>query len=482
MDDQDKRAGMLSGGQVTRREVLKKGLIGAAGLTVLPAVIAACSTATVTTAPSVAPATAVGPTPAGVTPPPAVVTPGGQITGKVTIGSNLSDAVPKKALADVITAFTTANPGVTVTVNTVDHTTFQNQISSYLAATPEDVATWFSGFRMRAFVDQGLFTPIDDVWAGPMGKLYSDAYKTACTASDGKLYMVPFDTYAWTVYYVPSLWKAKGYTIPTTLAEMKTLAAKMKADNIVPIGLGQKDGWPAMGHFDIIDLRENGYQFHVDLMAGKNKWTDAKVAQVFNVWKSLLPFYQSGAAGRLWQDAAAGLLNKTTGMMLQPQVVETFTAAEKATPGKGILADLDFFPWPNHGTQWDAEAALDAPIDGYMLTAKSPTLQADTAAAKAFLAFLGTGAAQIIYAKANTAGIATANDVDQSAYNALQKKQAAVIGGAKKLTQFLDRDAAPAFTGPNGMGSFLIDFLSKPDQDLTAFLAKIQKFQDSLGS
>jgi len=454
MDDQEKRPGLLSGGQVTRREVLKAGVIGVAGLTVLPMVLAACSS--------------------GATPAPSG---GGGLTGKVTIGSNLSDAVPKKALADVITAFTTANPGVTVTVNTVDHTTFQNQISSYLAATPEDVVSWFSGFRMRAFVDQGLFTPIDDVWAGPMGKLFTDAYKTACTASDGKLYMVPFDTYAWTVYYVPSLWKAKGYTIPTTLAEMKTLAAKMKTDSIVPIGLGQKDGWPAMGHFDIIDLRENGYQFHVDLMAGKNKWTDPKVAQVFTVWKDLLPFYQAGAAGRLWQDAAAGLLNKTTGMMLQPQVVETFTAA-----GADKLADLDFFPWPNHGTQWDAEQALDAPIDGYMLTAKSTTLQADTAAAKAFLAFLGTGAAQIIYAKANTAGIATANDVDQSAYNPLQKKQAAVIASAKKLTQFLDRDAAPAFTGPNGMGSFLIDFLSKPDQDLTAFLAKIQKFQDSLGS
>jgi multiple sugar transport system substrate-binding protein len=460
MDDQEKRAGLFSGGQVTRRQVLKAGVIGAAGLTVLPTVLAACSSAAT-------PAPSGGGGGGG----------GGGLTGKVTIGSNLSDAVPKKALADVITAFTKANPGVTVTVNTVDHTTFQNQISSYLAATPEDVVTWFSGFRMRAFVDQGLFTPIDDVWAGPMGALYTDAYKTACTASDGKLYMVPFDTYAWTVYYVPSLWKAKGYTIPTTLAELKTLAAKMKTDNIVPIGLGQKDGWPAMGHFDIMDLRENGYQFHVDLMAGKNKWTDPKVAQVFTVWKDLLPFYQAGAAGRLWQDAAAGLLNQTTGMMLQPQVVETFTAA-----GADKLADLDFFPWPNHGTQWDAEKALDAPIDGYMLTAKSTTLQADTAAAKAFLAFLGTGAAQIIYAKANTAGIATASDVDQSAYNPLQKKQAAVIAGAKKLTQFLDRDAAPAFTGPNGMGSFLIDFLANPNQDLTAFLAKIQKFQDSLGS
>ena len=32
------------------------------------------------------------------------------------------------------------------------------------------------------------------------------------------------------------------------------------------------------------------------------------------------------------------------------------------------------------------------------------------------------------------------------------------------------------------MGSFLIDFLSNPNQDLTAFLAKIQKFQDSLSA
>jgi multiple sugar transport system substrate-binding protein len=457
MDDQEKKTGLLTGGQVTRREVLKKGLIGAAGLTVLPAVIAACSSSA--------------------TPSPAAPSGGGALSGKVTLGSNLSDAVPKKALADVVTAFQTANPGVTVSINTVDHTTFQTQISNYLAATPQDVITWFSGFRMRAFVDQGFFMNIDDVWAGPMGALYTDAYKTACTASDGKKYMVPFDTYAWTVYYVPSLWKAKGYTVPTTLDEMKTLAAKMKTDGLVPIGLGQKDGWPAMGHFDIIDLRENGYQFHVDLMAGKNKWTDPKVAQVFNVWKSLLPFYQAGAAGRVWQDAAAGLVAKTTGMMLQPQVVETFTAA-----GAAALADLDFFPWPHHGTPYDAEEALDAPIDGYMLTAKSPSAAADAAASKAFLAFLGTGAAQIIYAKANVAGIATSNDVDTSAYTPLQKKQAQVIANAKKLTQFLDRDAAPAFTGPNGMGSFLIDFLSNPDQDLTAFLAKIQKFQDSLGS
>ncbi len=84
-------------GQVTRREVLKKGLIGAAGLTVLPAVIAACSSnaASPTPAPAATPAPG---TPAPATPTPGPATPA-PLSGTVTLGSNYSDAVPKKAMA-----------------------------------------------------------------------------------------------------------------------------------------------------------------------------------------------------------------------------------------------------------------------------------------------------------------------------------------------------------------------------------------------
>jgi multiple sugar transport system substrate-binding protein len=453
MADLEKGKNLLTGAQVTRREVLKAGLVGAAGLTVLPAVIAACSSSATAT-----PAAAAN------------------LSGTVTLGSNLSDAVPKKALADVAAAFTAANPGVTVKINTVDHSTFQNQLSNYLQATPDDVLTWFAGYRMRAFASQNLFTPIDDVWALPaVNSNFSAGFKSSCTGDDGHQYMIPFDTYAWTVYYRKDVWKDKGYTIPTTLAEMKTLCAKMKTDGLDPIGLGDKDGWPAMGHFDIINLRENGYQFHVDLMAGKNKWTDAKVKQVFTVWKDLLPFYQASAAGRIWQDAASGLVKKTTGMMLQPQVAETFQAA-----GAADYAQLAFFPWPHHGTQWDAEEALDGPTDGYMVSNKSTTLAADLANVKAFMAFLATGKAQILYAAANAAGIACATDTDQSSYSELQKAQVAVFAKAKKITQFLDRDTKPEFSGPNGMQGFLVDFLQNPDQDLDKFLGKIQSFWDSL--
>jgi multiple sugar transport system substrate-binding protein len=394
--------------------------------------------------------------------------------GEFSLGSNLSDAVPKNALQSVVDAFT-AETGIKVNINTVDHSTFQDQLSNYLQATPDDAFTWFSGYRMRFFAAQQLATQIDDVWS-TIGPNFTDAMKVASTGDDNHQYLVPYVTYAWTVYYRKSLFAEKGYTVPTTLDDLKTLATKMQQDGLVPIGLGQLDGWPAQGHFDILNLRENGYQFHVDLMAGKQKWTDPRVKHVFEVWKTLLPFYQSGAAGRKWQDACAGLVQRTTGMMLQPQCAETFAAA-----GDADFADLAFFSWPNHGLEWDAEKALDAPIDGFMISANSPSLGDNLASAKKFLEYMGTGAAQAAYVKANPALIATANDVDQSQYTELQKAQAAVIGQAQKLTQFLDRDTRPDFAGKNGMQAFLTDFISNPDQDLDAYLTTIQNFWDSLG-
>ena len=439
--------------QITRREILKKGLIGAAGLTVLPTVIAACSNSA-TTAPS-----------------------GGGLTGTVTFGSNYSDAVPKKALADIILGFNKAQPGVKVTVNTVDHGTFQDQITSYLGGKPDDVFTWFSGFRMRFFAAQGLALAIDDVWTG-LTPHFSDAFKVGSTGDDKHQYFVPIYNYPWAVFYRPSLWTEKGYTVPKTLADLKTLAAKMQTDGLIPFAFGDKDGWPAMGTFDILDLRINGYQFHVDLMAGKQKWTDPKVLAVFNAWKDLMPFHQTGAAGRIWQDAAQALVKKQAGMYLLGMFVsQQFAAVDAAT-----LADLDFFPYPTFGTAFDAEMALDAPIDGFMIAAKSAagTAGPEQDAAKALISYLGSGEAEVIYVTADTGNVAASKDASTAAYTPLQKKAADLIGSAQKITQFLDRDTRPDFAGANGMQNFLLKFIGDPAQDLAALTAQIQAFWDGL--
>ncbi|MET9089169.1 carbohydrate ABC transporter substrate-binding protein, partial [Streptomyces sp. NPDC004237] len=80
----------------------------------------------------------------------------------VSLGSNSSDAVPKKAFAEIYAAFTKQS-GIKVDVNTKDHNTFQEQINSYLQGTPDDVFTWFAGYRMQFFAAKNLASPIDDV-------------------------------------------------------------------------------------------------------------------------------------------------------------------------------------------------------------------------------------------------------------------------------------------------------------------------------
>jgi multiple sugar transport system substrate-binding protein len=451
--------------QISRRQVLG-GIAGVAGLAAVPSLLAACGPGA-----STAPSTATGGSqPPAASTPPSSTGPAASLTGEVTLGSNYSDEVPKKAMQAAADSFT-AKTGIPVKINTVAHGTFQDQISSYLQGTPDDVWTWFSGFRMRFFAAQGLATDITDVWS-KIGTHYGEAFKVGSTGDDGKQYFVPIYLYPWAVFYRKSLFAEKGYEIPKTYDELKTLATKIQGDGLTPFAFGDKDGWPAMGTFDILNLRLNGYQFHVDLMAGKEKWSDPKVKTVFDTFKELLPFHQQGAAGRIWQDASTTLVQKKAAMYFHGM----FTSQQFQEAGQADLDDLDFFPYPDFGTQWDAEKALDAPIDGFALSKAPKNLDA----AKAFLEHLAQPETQVAWVTADKSNIAAAKDADTSGYTALQKKAAEVIGGAQRITQFLDRDTNPNFAGPNGMQAFLLQFLQDPNQDIAALQKKIQDFWDTL--
>jgi len=386
----------------------------------------------------------------------------------VGVGSNYSDEPGKSAFAAMIN-YCASRTSVSPKVNTVAHDAFQNGIDAYLRGTPADIFTWSAGGRMRFLADQGLATPISDVWA-KIGDHYTDAVKAASTASDGKQYFIPIYQYPWVVIYRKSLFAEKGYTVPKTLDEFIALADKMKADGLVPLAFADKDGWPAMGTFDILDMRQNGYQFHVDLLAGKEKWTDPRVKDVFNLWKRLLPYSQPDALSRTWQEGARSLIAKEAGMYF----LGTFAADQTTDPA--VRSDLDMFTFPVLGNKWDAEKAVDAPIDGLMLS-NSPR---NLAGARTILACVATGAAQLTFIKSSPTGVAAARDADTSGYTPFQKKMATIIGGSGAIAQFLDRDTRPDFAGLSGMQSFLKGFLADPNQDLTAYLARIQAFYDSL--
>jgi multiple sugar transport system substrate-binding protein len=371
----------------------------------------------------------------------------GKASGELTVGSNYTDTAPtKEGLHAAIDAF--PNKNVTIKLNEVDHNTYQENITTYLQ-NPDDVLPWFAGFRMQYFAAQDLLSPIDDVWASGLNDHMSEGFKLASTGEDGKLYFVPWTYYCWGIHYRPSVFKENGWSPPTSYEELQTLAKSMQDKGIVPFAFGNDGRWPAMGTFDQLNFRINGYQFHMDLMKGKESWTDDRVKNVFKEWTNLLPLQQENPNGRTWQEAASGLVSGDCGMM----TIGNFVG--QAFPN-GDVSDLDFFPWPEMNPEYGTKT-IEAPIDGWLL-AKSPK---NPDAAKELLLFFGSAAGQEAYLAKDKSVIGAATDIDKSLFNPLQQKVLEAVSGAPTVTQFLDRDTNPEFAA-NVAGQSFADFLSDP--------------------
>jgi len=244
---------------------------------------------------------------------------------------------------------------------------------------------------------------------------------------------------------------AKGYQVPKTLAEFYTLTAQMKKDSLIPLAFADKDGWPAMGTFDQLNLRINGFDYHVSLMAGKEAWNGTKVKNVFDAWRKLLEVSQPDSLGRTWQESAQAVQRKEAAMLVQGMFMgQQFTAGPDRE-------DLDFFAFPEVDTNIGTDA-IEAPIDGFMMS-KRPK---NEAGAKNFLTYLSTAAAQGVSVKADPTVIATSTQADTTGYTTLQKKAVGFISGAKNISQFMDRDTRPDFAS-TVMIPAIQTFIGKPN-------------------
>jgi len=381
----------------------------------------------------------------------------GEATGDLTIGSNYSNELPQAGLAAAVAAI--PNADIVAMINEVDHNTFQENISTYLQQ-PDDIIPWFAGYRMRFFAEQGLLGDISDVW-GTIGGEQSDGFKVASTGDDGNQYFVPWNYYAWGVHYRKSFFDEMGWEPPTDLDSLTALAGEMTDAGITPFAFGNDGQWPAMGTFDQINFRLNGYQFHVDLMAGKESWEDDRVKDTFSTFGTLAAFHQENPNGRTWEDAAAALVNNEAGMYTIGNFVGSQFPEEE-------LDDVDFFPFPELNSEFGT-GTVEAPIDGWMM-AKSP---GNEAAAKEMLAWFGQGAAQDAYLAEDPSVVATSSSADTSVYNELQKKAQATVAEAEFVTQFLDRDTSPEFAS-NVAGPAIADFLSDPSK-IDEILASVEE-------
>lgn len=361
----------------------------------------------------------------------------------VKLQSNLSDSVPKKALADLVSKYQSAT-GKQIAISTIDHNTFQINLANYLNANhPPDLLTWFAGNRVRFFAGKDLLADVSDAFSSVSG--YTPVLKNL-SSLNGKQYIMPMDYYWWAVFYVKSTWQKYGYQAPTDWQGFINLAKQMQSDGLTPIAFADADGWPAGGWFDFINMRLNGYDFHIRLMGGQESFQDPRVKTVFDTWREILPYTTKNATALKWQDAVTPLVQGKAGMyMLGAFLVQASPDLKQD--------DFDFFPFPTIDPS--IPMATEAPTDGWIVSSRA----ANPSGAKDFAKWAVLPDNAVPYAN-ETGGILSVNTQAPAPTDPFVAKGAQLLQSSAALSQFFDRDSSPAFS-QNALGS-IQGFLNNP--------------------
>ena len=203
-----------------------------------------------------------------------------KLSGDLKIFLDTSNPAPRAAMEGMISRFEEKHPDLNVETTVIDREAYKTQIRNFLTADAPDVATWYAANRMRPYVEAGLFEDVSDLWAEPEIAENLASTKGAMTIDD-KQWGVPYTYYQWGVYYREDIFAELGLSEPKTWDEENANCAKIVASGRACYTIGTKFLWTAGGWFDYMNMRTNGFDFHMELARGEVAWTDERVVQTF---------------------------------------------------------------------------------------------------------------------------------------------------------------------------------------------------------
>ncbi|TKC91214.1 extracellular solute-binding protein [Trinickia terrae] len=383
--------------------------------------------------------------------------------GTLQLNIAFKGAETRAVWQNLIKRFEQANPGVTTKVAFVEEETYKVQLPAWLTSVAPDVINWHEGERMSYYAQRGLLDELSADWQKNDWNTQFASLKTA-SSYNGKQYAMPTQYFAWGLYYRKDLFEKAGIkSEPTTWQEFLDDCKKLKAAGIAPIAVGGRDSWTLAAWFDYLDLRMNGYDFHMKLMNGEVPYTAPRVKNVYLAWKTLIDnkyfidnplSYSLDSVQPLYIQGQAAMM--LMGTFLSPGL----PPATKAQTG--------FFKFPT------VDPKVTAAEDGSAECLNIPMRAANKADARKFLAFMGQPDNDATLAKG--VGTLPANNKAAMPDDPIAKIGFQILSETKGgVAQFYDRDMTKemADEGMKGMQRFISD-PSKLD-DILSDLEKMRK-------
>ncbi|MEV6833736.1 extracellular solute-binding protein [Streptomyces sp. NPDC051133] len=273
---------------------------------------------------------------------------GGSSSGTTTIEWwNISTTEPTRTVwAALAKKFEAQNPKVRIKIVQLENDAYKSKMTALTASgkLPDVFHTWGGGV-LRQQVDAGMVEDLTDrtkPWADGLLPVSKQPYLL-----DDKLYGIPFDIGMVGFWYNKALFGKAGISAPpTTWSGFLDAVGKLKSAGVTPLALAGKESWTAMYYWAYLAMRTAG----VDALRKadeKKDFTGAGFVQAGQHLKELVDLtpFQKGFLGAAYSSPtgqAATVGNGKAAMELMGQ----WAPVVEADAGKGLGADLGFFPFP----------------------------------------------------------------------------------------------------------------------------------------
>jgi raffinose/stachyose/melibiose transport system substrate-binding protein len=270
---------------------------------------------------------------------------------------------------------------------------FKTRITPALrGSSPPDIFQQWGSGQQATQVQSGKLSDISsDVssWIGQLGKPATE------WQTNGKWYGVPYDLHVVGFWYRKDLFARAGITsAPTTIPQLESDDAKLKAKGITPVAVGSGDSWPDAFWWEYFAIRECSQATVTQAMSGVNLGGSCftKATADLTAFLQTSPFQTGFAAtkAQVGAGSSAGLVaNGKAAMELQGDWDPGVMAGLASGSSASLYSNLGWFPFPSvPGGQGNPSAVLGGG-DGY-----SCTTSAAEPACSQFLEYLTTAAVQ----------------------------------------------------------------------------------------
>jgi len=372
-----------------------------------------------------------------------------ELSGTLRIASDMSNPAPRAVIEGLVADFGEMHPDLEIELTVVDREAWKTQIRNSLSADPPDVINWYAANRMTPYVEAGLFMDISDWWeAGDYEGL--ESVRGAMTLNDAQ-WGIPYTYYQWGIYYREDIFSELGLEEPATFEEEIANCQVIIDSGRACYAIGSRFLWTAGGWFDYLNMRTNGFDFHMALARGEVEWTDERVRETFANWRRLIDMgaYVEDHQNYSWQEALPFVVNGEATAYL----IGNFAVPHLREAGLGD-DQIDFYQFPviTEGLPMGE----DAPTDTFHVAAGAQNVEA----ARAFLAYVASPEVQTEINGPDALGQLPVNANSEVADDEFLQQGFTMLSQNAEggIAQFFDRDfpAEMAAIGMEGLQEFMV--------------------------